>query len=102
MSRHPSNLVEAAVALGGPKVRAALAKGKKVVTDWSGRRTFIHHEGQDHVHPCVEEIPWLVATVEESPPNRWGYRSSVLVPAEAYGDHITPVYVDDEEDEDDY
>lgn len=53
------NLVEAAVSLGGPRVRAAIAKGKRVKTDWVGRRSFIHHDGSDHQEPKVEEVPWI-------------------------------------------
>jgi hypothetical protein len=59
------NLVAAAMSLGGPKVRSALSIGKKVITDWTNRRTFVHHEGQDHVHPHVEEIPWRAVVYRE-------------------------------------
>jgi hypothetical protein len=54
----PSNLLAAAVLLGGPEVKTAMTLGKKVETDWVGRKTIIHHEGQDHRRHCVEEIPW--------------------------------------------
>ncbi|NIP37151.1 MAG: hypothetical protein GWN18_19420, partial [Thermoplasmata archaeon] len=85
----PGNLVEAAVMLGGPKVRAALSLGKKVVTDWVGRRTFIHHEGQDHVHPHVEELPWQAATIKTTP-GRWGDEIEVI-PATVHGDSVEVV-----------
>lgn len=58
------NLVAAAVSLGGTKAKAAFAKGKQVDTDWVGRRTFIHHDGRDHVYAHVEEIPWRVVVYE--------------------------------------
>jgi hypothetical protein len=54
----PADLVEAAVSLGGPKVRAAFSLGKKVITDWVDRLTLIHHEGQDHHERGVEIVPW--------------------------------------------
>ena len=60
-----SNLAEAAISLGGPKVKAALSIGKKVVTDWIGRRTFIHHEGQDHQGHSVEQLPWRTVSFRE-------------------------------------
>lgn len=52
------DLAQAAVSLGGPKALAAIAKGKRLKTDWVGRRSFIHHDGSDHQEPKVEEIPW--------------------------------------------
>lgn len=61
----PWNLVEAAVSLGGPKVKAALARGKRVKTDWIGRCARIYHDGSDHVEPMVEEIPWRTAEARE-------------------------------------
>jgi hypothetical protein len=63
----PQNLAEAAVSLGGPKVKAALARGKKVVTDWIGRKTYIHHEGQDHHAHGVETLNWRIVTYVERP-----------------------------------
>jgi len=85
----PQNLVEAAISLGGPKVRSALAKGKKVVTDWAGRRTFIHHEGQDHEKVWVEELPWRAVVFIEEPT---GYNGSMVRRAKAaliHGDAVT-------------
>ena len=55
------NLVEAATSLGGPKVKAAIARGKRVKTDWIGRRTFIYHDGSDHHHVHIEELQWRAA-----------------------------------------
>jgi len=55
------NLTQAIVSLGGPRVRAALSKGKRVKTDWVGRRSYIHHDGSDHHSPKIEEIPWEAA-----------------------------------------
>lgn len=62
----PKNLVEAAVLLGGPKVRAAIARGKRVKTDWINQRSFVYHDGSDHEAPKTELVEWN--TVE--PPNR--------------------------------
>jgi len=59
------NLVEAAVLLGGPKVRAALARGKRVKTDWIGRRSLIHHDGSDHQNVGIEEVPWKTRSYRE-------------------------------------
>lgn len=84
----PKNFAEAAVSLGGPKVKAALALGKKVVTDWAGRRTFIHHEGQDHHHAHVEELPWRIVIYQDRP----GYGGSTVsfaVAALIHGDELT-------------
>lgn len=61
----PRNLAEAALMLGGNKAKAALAKGKRVETDWVGRRTLIHHDGSDHEEPKIEEVPWEVRICEE-------------------------------------
>lgn len=96
----PENLVEAAVSLGGPKVKAAMAVGKKVVTDWAGRRSFIHHEGQDHVRPHVEEVPWLAAVIEENK-NRWGYTEYEGLPVIVHGETVTPDWEARKADEDD-
>jgi len=65
MSGSPMNLAEAAISLGGPKVKAALAKGKRVKTDWIGRRTYIYHDGSDHIDPRVEELPWRTSVDRE-------------------------------------
>jgi hypothetical protein len=84
----PENFVEAIVSLGGPKVKAALAQGKKVVTDWVGRRTFIHHEGQDHHHPHIEEIPWRVVTIANEPTGWQGSWQQIVKPAMVLGDKL--------------
>lgn len=60
------DLVQAAVSLGGPKVRAAISKGKRVRTDWAGRRSFIYHDGSDHEEPKVEEVPWQAMRYEDT------------------------------------
>lgn len=57
----PRDLVEAAVNLGGPKVRSAIAKGKRVKTDWINRRSFIYHDGSDHEAPKIEMVEWTIA-----------------------------------------
>lgn len=86
------NLVEAAVSLGGPKVKAALSRGKRVETDWVGRRTLIHHEGQDYVHAHIEEIPWRTAIFVE----RQGPFSSISYPIAVasitHGETVTELY----------
>jgi|3_EtaG_2_1085321.scaffolds.fasta_scaffold00329_24 hypothetical protein len=61
----PQNLIDALVSLGGPQVKAALAIGKQVETDWVGRRSFIHHDGRDHQAVGVEEISWRARMFEE-------------------------------------
>ena len=61
----PQNLIDALVSLGGPRVKAALAIGKQVETDWVGRRSFIHHDGRDHQAVGVEEISWRARMFEE-------------------------------------
>ncbi|MGE3483507.1 MAG: hypothetical protein AB7L09_02125 [Nitrospira sp.] len=61
LRHHADNLVEAAVSLGGPRVLAAMTKGKRVRTDWVGRRSFIYHDGSDHISPSIEEVPWLAS-----------------------------------------
>jgi hypothetical protein len=79
------NLVEAAVSLGGPKVKTALSKGKRVVTDWVDRRSFIHHDGSDHIPVGIEEIPWLAVVNEGG--EGWHLKwDRVLI----HGDTITP------------
>jgi hypothetical protein len=30
-----------------------------------GRRSYIYHDGSDHVAPKVEEIPWRTSSIEE-------------------------------------
>lgn len=60
----PRNLAEAALMLGGPKVRHAIARGKRVKTDWVARRSFIHHDGSDHEEPKVEEVAWVTSENE--------------------------------------
>jgi hypothetical protein len=52
------NFVEVITSLGGSKVKAALARGNKVITDWSGRRSFIHHDNINNRGPRIEELPW--------------------------------------------
>lgn len=64
--RTKQNLVDALVSLGGPRVKAALAIGKQVETDWVGRRSFIHHDGRDHHAVGVEEIGWRAVMFEET------------------------------------
>jgi len=64
---NPRSLAVAAISLGGPKVKAALARNKKVVTDWIGRKTYIHHEGQDHHALGIEEIAWRIVVFETRP-----------------------------------
>lgn len=95
------NLVEAAVSLGGPRVRAALAKGKRVKTDWVGRRSFIYHDGSDHEEPKVEEVSWLAREytfkVNKHP---WGVthdreHHKVIV----HGEHVEKDHREDEEDD---
>ena len=85
------DLTQAIVSLGGPRVRAALSKGKRVKTDWVGRRSFIHHDGSDHHSPKIEEIPWE-AVVYEQQENReqpaWGPRT-VTVNVLIHGEQIT-------------
>jgi len=85
------NLAEAAVSLGGPKVKAALAKGKRVETDWIGRRTLIHHEGQDFVHAHVEELPWRTTTFVETA-NTYNPATTYLKPvaSQTLGETVTP------------
>jgi hypothetical protein len=82
---YPANLAEAAISLGGPKVRTALSKNKKVVTDWVGRRTFIHHEGQDHHPPGIEEVRWRCVVYEDRP-GYAGIPRPTPVAAEVYAD----------------
>jgi|3_EtaG_2_1085321.scaffolds.fasta_scaffold00329_4 hypothetical protein len=48
----PRSLYDALGALGGQPVKSALVSGKRVITDWGGRRSFIHHECD------VEEVRW--------------------------------------------
>lgn len=70
------DLPQAVVSLGGPKVRAAIAKGKRVKTDWVGRRSFIYHDGSDHEQPKVEEVPWLACRyIEEEVTVGFGTRT---------------------------
>jgi len=52
------NFVEALISLGGSKVKAALSRGNKVVTDWVGRKSFIHHDAINNRGPRLEELPW--------------------------------------------
>lgn len=47
------DLVQAAISLGGPKVRAAFGRGIRVTTDWVGRKTTIHYIDKREV-----ELPW--------------------------------------------
>jgi len=86
------NLVEAAISLGGPKTKAALAKGKRVETDWIGRRTLIHHEGQDFIHVHVEELPWRTAIFVERP-NTYNPATTYKTPVAALtlGETVTEV-----------
>jgi len=63
----PKSIAEAAISLGGPKVKAAITKGKKVVTDWLGRKTYIHHEGQDYHEVMVETLNWRITSFVERP-----------------------------------
>ena len=77
------NLAEAAVSLGGPKVLAAIARGKRVKTDWVGRRSFIYHDGSDHENPKVEEIPWRALATASYP-----YHDADLVLV--HGDTVRP------------
>lgn len=86
----PSDFADAAGVLGGPKVRAAISKGKKVITDWVGRRSLIHHEGQDHHHPGIEIVPWQASI----PGDRRRNDQPVLV----LGDSITEVTEDEDEE----
>ena len=65
---------DAVVSLGGPHILSALAKGKRIETDWVGRRFFIHHDGSDHMPRSVQELPWLTARFEA---NSRGWRSKV-------------------------
>jgi len=60
----PVDLSEAAVSFGGPKVLSAIAKGKRVKTDWVGRRSFIHHDGSDYEEPKIEEVSWSAAELQ--------------------------------------
>ena len=62
------NLVEAAISLGGPKVRAAFAQGIRVTTDWIERKTTIHYAYSDLV------LPWRALRYEEQQ-TQWGYQT---------------------------
>ncbi len=64
------NLAEAALSLGGPRVVAAIAKGKRVRTDWVGSRSYIYHDGSDHETPKVEEVRWQIA-IRSADDRRW-------------------------------
>lgn len=84
--------INAIVELGGPKVTSALSKGKRVQTDWVGRRTLIHHDGSDHEAPKVEIVPWRTAQYELVQETDWQNRPSVKVKAVqtmTLGDRVT-------------
>lgn len=89
----PEDLVEAAVLLGGPKVRCAIAKGKRVKTDWIERCSFIYHDGSDHHRPKVERVPWSISILKETE-TRWGTETR---PHPAILDHGQIIMVEDED-----
>lgn len=53
------DLVQAAISLGGPKVKSAYALGIRVTTDWVGRTTTVHY-----THKREETLPWRAARYE--------------------------------------
>lgn len=59
------DLVQAAISLGGPKVRAAYSQGIRVTTDWIGRKTTVHYAIGD------VELPWRAVRYEEQQ-TQWG------------------------------
>lgn len=67
------DLVEAAILLGGPKVRAAFAGGVRVTTDWVGRITTVHYTDRREV-----TLPWRAARFKILE-NEYGYSSESLV-----------------------
>lgn len=76
------NFVEAVVSLGGPRVRAAISQGCKVVTDWVGRSSTIHyHDGKSVV------LPWL-ATEFRVDKTHNGYHGHSR-PVKVLGDQVT-------------
>jgi len=96
----PKNLVEAAMSLGGPKVRTAITRGKRVVTDWIGRRTFIHHDGSDYHHVHIEELPWRAVVYEMTltgniPGDRWSKPCAAVI----HGETVTRAPDEDPEDD---
>ena len=64
-SATPQSLAEAAISLGGPKVKAAISRGKRVKTDWVERVSYIYHDGSDHHHAHVEILPWRISVTRE-------------------------------------
>lgn len=84
------DLVQAAISLGGPKVRAAFSRGIRVTTDWIGRKTTVHYAIGD------VELPWRAVRYEEQQ-TQWGVQMrpvAILI----NGDTIID---DDSVDEDD-
>jgi len=62
LRRHDDDLVQAAISLGGPRVRAALAVGVRITTDWIGRCTTVHYTS---AHKPEMVIPWRSQRAEK-------------------------------------
>jgi len=89
--RTPDDLVQAEVALGGPKVHTALAKGKRVFTDWVGRRSLIYHDGSDFEAPKVEEVCWHISALVKNPNRNDWEPHYTPVPHTVLGDKLVRV-----------
>jgi hypothetical protein len=81
------DLVQAAISLGGPKVRAAYPQGIRVTTDWVGRTSTVHYIDRAEVM-----LPWQAATYEVRQ-NKHGYDSIFQQPVLISGKSV----VDDED-----
>lgn len=49
----PTDLAQVAISLGGPKVKAAYARGIRVTTDWVARKTTVHYTDRREI-----VLPW--------------------------------------------
>jgi hypothetical protein len=76
----PDDLVQAAILLGGPKVRAALTLGIRVTTHWVARKSTIHYTNKPEL-----VLPWRAARYEERE-NRNGWNSTVMIPTLIHSD----------------
>jgi len=84
----PEDFAQAAISLGGPKVRAAFALGIRVTTDWVGRTTTVHYTKQREL-----TLPWQARRYEERP-NAHGYVNLSAVPVLISGTSM----IDDEDE----
>jgi hypothetical protein len=85
------DLVQAAISLGGPKVRSAYALGIRVTTDWVGRTTTVHYTDRKEV-----TLPWQAARYEERT-NSHGYEHVYEVPVLINGQDMLDDEREDEE-----